>query len=98
MLPGSRRLRPFTTKAIRGLRLAGRGHRAALERVCAGGQARRCSPLLKCGVRTLREFAGLLDDALMLVLLIWLFPLAILAVGGLVALLVRIVIEIAQRL
>jgi hypothetical protein len=42
--------------------------------------------------------AALLDDAVTLVLLIWLFPLVILAVGSPVALLVRALIEIVKRL
>ena len=38
--------------------------------------------------------AGLLDDAWILLLVIWLFPLAILLIGMPVALLVRLLIEI----
>lgn len=48
--------------------------------------------------RALRKVAGLLDDAVMLLLLTWLFPAAILVVGTSVALLVRLLIEIANRL
>ena len=41
---------------------------------------------------------GLLDDALMLLLVIWLFPLVILLVSAPVALLVRLLIEITNRM
>jgi hypothetical protein len=40
----------------------------------------------------------LLGDALMLLLVIWLFPLVILLVGAPVALLVRLLIEITNRM
>ena len=48
--------------------------------------------------RPLQKLLGLLDDALMLLLVIWLFPLVILLVGAPVALLVRLLIEITKRL
>jgi hypothetical protein len=48
--------------------------------------------------RSLHTIAARLDDAVTLVLLIWLFPLAILIVGAPVALLVRALIEIVKRL
>jgi hypothetical protein len=48
--------------------------------------------------RSLHTIAALLDDAVTLVLLIWLFPLVILVVGAPVALLVRALIEIVKRL
>ena len=44
------------------------------------------------------KLLGLLDDALMLLLVIWLFPLVILLVGAPVALLVRLLIEITNRM
>ena len=44
------------------------------------------------------KLLGLLDDALMLLLAIWLFPLVILLVGAPVALLVRLLIEITNRM
>ena len=46
----------------------------------------------------LSKLLGLLDDALMLLLVIWLFPLVILLVGAPVALLVRLLIEITNRM
>jgi hypothetical protein len=46
----------------------------------------------------LHTIAALLDDTGTLVLLIWLFPLIILAVGAPVALLVRALYEIVKRL
>lgn len=48
--------------------------------------------------RPLHKLLGLLDDAVMLLLVICLFPLAILLVGAPVALLVRLLIEIAKRM
>jgi hypothetical protein len=48
--------------------------------------------------RSLHTMAALLDDAVTLVLLIWLFPLVIMAVGAPVALVVRALIEIVKRL
>lgn len=44
------------------------------------------------------KLLGLLDDALMLLLVIWLLPLVILLVGAPVALLVRLLIEITNRM
>lgn len=44
------------------------------------------------------KLLGLLDDALMLLLVIGLFPLVILLVGAPVALLVRLLIEITNRM
>jgi hypothetical protein len=41
---------------------------------------------------------GILDDALLLVLAVFLFPLSILVIGAPLALFVRLVIEIARRL
>jgi hypothetical protein len=46
--------------------------------------------------RLLHTLLGLLDDAVMLLLVIGLFPLAILLVGAPVALLVRLLIEITK--
>ena len=48
--------------------------------------------------RPFHTLLGLLDDALMLLLVIWLFPLVILLVGAPVALLVRLLIEITNRM
>ena len=48
--------------------------------------------------RRLHTIAALLDDAVTLILLIWLFPLVILVVGAPVALLVRALYEIVKRL
>lgn len=48
--------------------------------------------------RPFHKLLGLLDDALMLLLVIWLFPLVILLVGAPVGLLVRLLIEIAKRM
>lgn len=46
----------------------------------------------------LRNILGLLDDAVLLLLVVLLFPLVILLIGTPVALFVRLLIEIAQRL
>ena len=48
--------------------------------------------------RPVHTLLGLLDDALMLLLVIWLFPLVILLVGAPVALLVRLLIEFTHRM
>jgi hypothetical protein len=48
--------------------------------------------------RRFHKLLGLLDDALMLLLVIGLFPLVILLVGAPVALLVRLLIEITNRM
>ena len=48
--------------------------------------------------RPVHKLLGLLDDAVMLLLVIWLFPLAMLLVGAPVALLVRLLSEIAHRM
>lgn len=45
-----------------------------------------------------RSIAGLLDDAVLLSLIVFLFPLLILLIGAPIALLVRFLVEIAQRL
>ena len=47
--------------------------------------------------RLLRKTGGLLDDTVVLLLVVFLFPLFILVVGTPIALLVRFVIEIAHR-
>ena len=47
--------------------------------------------------RPFHKLLGLFDDALMLLLVLWLFPLVILLVGAPVGLLVRLLIEIAKR-
>jgi hypothetical protein len=47
--------------------------------------------------RTVQKLLGVLDDALMLLLVIWLLPLVILLVGAPVALLVALLIEITNR-
>jgi hypothetical protein len=52
----------------------------------------------KARVGPFHKLLGLLDDALMLLLVIWLFPLVILLVGAPVALLVRLLIEITNRM
>jgi hypothetical protein len=44
------------------------------------------------------KLLGLLDDALMLLLAVWLFPLVILLVGAPIALLVRLLVEITKRM
>jgi hypothetical protein len=64
------------------------GHGARVGRRAERGDARR----------PLHKLLGLLDDALMLLLVIWLFPLVILLVGAPVALLVRLLIEITKRM
>jgi len=46
----------------------------------------------------LRRILDLVDDAVLLLLIVLLFPLVILLVGMPVALLVRLLVEIAQRL
>ncbi len=46
----------------------------------------------------LRNILGLVDDAVLLLLVVLLFPLAILLIGTPVALFVRLLIEIARRL
>ena len=46
----------------------------------------------------LRNILGFLDDAMLLLLVILLFPLIILLIGTPVALLARLLMEIAQRL
>ena len=45
-----------------------------------------------------RHILGFLDDAILLILVVLLFPLVILLIGTPAALLVRLLIEIAQRL
>lgn len=45
----------------------------------------------------LHKITGLLGDAVWLLLVIWLFPAAILALGIPVALLVRVLLELAHR-
>jgi hypothetical protein len=50
------------------------------------------------GRRPRRTIVGLLDDAVLLLLVVALLPLAILLFGAPVALLVRLLIEIAQRM
>jgi len=50
------------------------------------------------GRRLFRNIVGLLEDAVLLLLVILLIPLAILLVGSPVALLVRLLVEIAQRM
>lgn len=58
-----------------------------------GGRAKRGNAR-----RPFHKLLALLDDALMLLLVIWLFPLVILLVGAPVALLVRLLIEITNRM
>lgn len=58
-----------------------------------GGHAQRGG-----GRRPRHTIVGLLDDAVMLLLVILLFPLAILLVGMPVALFVRLLLEIAERM
>jgi hypothetical protein len=58
-----------------------------------GGRAERGSAR-----RPVHKLLGLLADALMLLLVIWLFPLVILLVGAPVALLVRLLIELTHRM
>ena len=48
-------------------------------------------------VRGFHKIVGLVDDAVLLLLAVFLFPLIILLVGAPIALLVRVVIEIAHR-
>jgi hypothetical protein len=45
----------------------------------------------------LRRILGLLNEAVLLLLLVFLFPLVILLIGSPVALFVRLLVEIAQR-
>jgi hypothetical protein len=49
------------------------------------------------GVGPVRRILGLFDEAMLLLLLVFLFPLVILLVGTPVALFVRLLLEIAQR-
>ena len=64
------------------------GHGTRASRRAERGEARR----------PVHKLLGLLDDAVMLLLVIWLFPLAMLLVGAPVALLVRLLSEIAHRM
>ena len=63
------------------------------DRTRVGGRAER-----RNARSPFHKLLGLLDDALMLLLVIWLFPLVILLVGAPVALLVRLLIEITHRM
>jgi hypothetical protein len=54
--------------------------------------------LLATGTHPLRRIAGILEDAVLLLLAVFLFPLIILLVGTTIALFVRGMIEIAHRL
>jgi hypothetical protein len=47
---------------------------------------------------SLRKIRGLLNEAVLLLLVVWLFPIVILLVGTPVALFVRLLVEIAHRL
>ena len=47
---------------------------------------------------TRQKISGLLNDGLMLLLVVLAFPLAILAIGAPVALLVRLAIELSKRM
>lgn len=64
------------------------GHKTRVDGRAESGNARR----------PFHTLLGLLDDALMLLLAIWLLPLVILLVGAPVALLVRLLIEITNRM
>jgi hypothetical protein len=64
------------------------GHAARVGGRAEGSNARR----------PLRKFLGVLDDGLMLLLLTSLIPLVIVLVGAPVALLVRLLLEIAKRM
>ena len=64
-----------------------------VDKTRVGGRAERGNAR-----RPFHKLLGLLDDALMLLLVIWLFPLVILLVGAPVALLVRLLIEITNRM
>jgi hypothetical protein len=46
---------------------------------------------------TLRRLGGLVEDAALMLLLVLLAPIAIIVVGGPIALCVRLVVEIARR-
>ncbi len=70
-----------------------RRRRRQLVKMRVGGRAERDNAR-----RPFHKLLGLLDDALMLLLVIWLFPLVILLVGAPVALLVRLLIEITNRM
>jgi hypothetical protein len=48
--------------------------------------------------RRAQKFAGGLNDGALWLLLIWMFPLAIILIGAPLAWLVRLVLEIAERL
>jgi len=71
---------------------------------CWSGERRRREPGIsveaKPGTRrsSLRNILGLRDDAVLLLLVVLLLPLVILLIGTPVALFVRLLIEIAQRL
>jgi hypothetical protein len=80
--------------------IASDGRWAAAAAVTPVGHERRVGgpPERGDGRRPLQKLLGLLDDALMLLLVIWLFPLVILLVGAPVALLVRLLIEITKRM
>jgi len=66
----------------------------------AAGREPAISVQVKPGSRriSLRDILGCLDDAVLLLLVVLLFPLVILLIGTPVALFVRLLIEIAQRL
>ena len=48
--------------------------------------------------QAVRRLVGLLDDAAFLLLAVWLFPAAVLVVGIPLALLVRLLLEMADRI
>jgi hypothetical protein len=57
------------------------------------------TPAAPGGARSLlRKLVGLLDDAAFLLLAVWLFPAAILAVGIPLALLIRLLLDMADRM
>jgi hypothetical protein len=64
------------------------GHKTGVAERAERGNAR--SPF--------RRFLGLLDDALILLLVIWLFPFVILLLGAPAALLLRLLIEVTNRM
>jgi hypothetical protein len=66
----------------------------------AAGREPGSSVQVKPGSRSspLRNILGFLDDAVLLLLVVLLFPLVILLIGTPVALVVRLLIEVAQRL
>ena len=63
-----------------------------------GSDAARTSNLGGAGTSIIRHIAGILEDAVLGLLTVFLFALGILVIGTPIALCVRVVVEIARRL